>query len=419
MFDLSKRGQLEERFTKLEFTWYPTLLEIIPQWGNPRYLVQFQIHTTFLNNSQVESLVEVLDEAFTKMWDKKVIDRIVRLNDKTSESAKFIKILLKTKLDSEYKLLLAVSAVQAVKDLGLKRSLDLLKAINKQFGKVSLEGCLFTDEDLKGKDLVILPGVEHNSRSKRAVANEEISHFFSSEIGVQLSFFLAKSNLTFGEFFALPQKKFPIQDVRQFSTPDLLMALKIVENSPCEKLSKLTADQILSIVKEMPSDQIELYPMDEILGRPRRDDVKYRRMPEFKTLFLLQQFTEDFELEKLIEDAINFDLKARLETIPILLSAYGAVDPMYKDGNHLLPVLAEIAVTKGVYRYLEVIDTLNTFSLPRQNWFSMETAAKIRLIKLTREALDENNDEINFNWLLQLNGHLPFDHGGNNSLLFA
>lgn len=408
MFDLSKRAHVEERFEKLEFTWYPTLLEIIPQWGNLRYLVQFHIHTTFLNNLQVESLLEIMEESFSQMWDKNFADRVVVLNDKTSESAEFIKALLKTNLDSEYKLLLAISGALAVKHLGLRQSLDLLKLKNKQFGKNKFDKAVFTDEDLKNKDLVIFPGVNHQFRSDRSVSSDEISHFFESEIGLHLSLFLAQGKLSFGEFFSRFPKKFIRRDAREFSTADLVMALKIVESSPRETLNKLTAPQILSIVKEIQPDQAELYPMDEIVKRPRREDVEYERSLDFTSLFILRQFTEDFELESLINEAKSFDLHSRLTNIPVLLSSYRYFDPMKQERNApILSVLAEIAATKGLYRYLEVIESLDGIAVEGLNWYTIETPAKIRLIKLIREALDESNDEINFRWLLELKGHLP------------
>lgn len=412
MFDLSRRAELEERFSRLEFTWYPTLLEIIPQWGNPRYLAQFHIHTTFLNNSQVESLLEIMEDTFSQMWDKGVIDRVVALNDKTSESADFIKALLNTNLDSEYKLLLAISGVLSVKFLGLRQSLVLLKMKNKQFGKVKFDRAVFSDEDLKNKDLVILPGVNHQFTSFRSVSSDEISHFFESGIGLQLSLFLTQNKTTFGEFFSHFPRKLIRHDAREFSTSDLVMVLRIVENSPREILNKLTAPQILSIVKEMQQDPFELYPMNEILKRPRRDDVEYEKSPDFTSLFILRQFTEDFELESLINDAISFDLQTRLTNIPALLSPSRHYDPMtHKRNAPILSVLAEIAVSKGVYRYVEVIESLDELVVERLKWHTIETPIKIRLIKIIREALDESNDEINFRWLLELKGHLPlFDY---------
>jgi hypothetical protein len=416
MFEEWRRSRLEKKFPDLIFVWQSALVEIVPYKPADQDSVKFQIHTTFLTYRQLENLLKIVSEIFSETWDprnKTGSVQIVALNNSTRDSANFIRSLLKSKLVIEVKFFLAISGAYSVRHFGLKRSLELLKAKSNMYMNSERERP-FQYPDLTSKGLLILPSVDYNTiRSNHT--SEEISHFFTSEIGLKLAAFLAardRIELTFEEFFALPLEDLSLSHENPFTSANLLTALSIVENVSRKNLNKLTARHLINLVKDIGLISPHLWVMDEIIRRPRLDNEESFEASGVKCLDVLRDYVTHEEFLIIKEKMLTDDLELSLKAVSIF-RPQRVRDPLGDLAiSPLLSVLAEIAVTKGLHRYLEIMSILEEFFKTKgSNWYRLESDVLVSLVSLVSEALNDENDGINFRWVLTMRGHLPFDVG--------
>jgi hypothetical protein len=420
MFEALRRNRLEKEFPNLKLVWESNYLEVTPWWGDYDYQTRFKIYTGFLNRGDLKSLLKILAKVFAAHWylKEKGYIPIVELNDSTLDNSKFIRELLRTDLSMKLKLLLIISGKFSVKHLGLEETLELLNAKKEFYAGTEPAIRLGMNCDLVNKALFIFPGVGYDFDFHRPVLTEEIEHFFTSEGGLELALFLAHtedSDVTFGHFREMAFGVRDISNKRQFCTADLLIALDIVENSSLESLNKLTAEQLLSLAREIQPGQAASYPMEVILKRPRISNSTIKLSSKIVCLDILTEFITSEELEILESEVRAANFVLRLSRIA-LFEAHGVADPMgrVKSTAPILSVLAEIAVTKGVHVYCEVIDILESiFTIRHYNWETREPDVRVNLVNLLFAIVDKENDGINFRWILELNGYLPLDLGRN------
>lgn len=422
MFEEWRRNQLEKKFPRLKLVWSQSFVEITALWEEKpgekhEYLTTFKIHSTFISLSQLHSLLKIIEKVFSTFWNRQDPNLLLvfELNTSTSESAEFVKALVATNLASELKLLLAISGACSIEYLGLETTLALLSAKNEQYSAESFQTSLYSSEDLFNRALIIFPGVSYTVDSRLPVTIHEVNNFFASEHALQLASFLAydkNSDLSFGKFKKMPNEIRFSKNERQFCTADLLTALDIVENSPMEKVDQLTAAQLLSLAEEMLPGQAALYPMDVILSRPRIPRG-YSFRGGTPCLAVLMEFMTLEELEALDYEVRDTGLFSKLCKFS-LFEKHGHAFPM---GPHtttapILSVLAEIAVTKGVYRYSEVVEVIEgIFPSCHRNWETLTPEVRANLVDLAIQVLNDDHNEIILRWVLAMTGHLPFDIG--------
>lgn len=154
-----------------------------------------------------------------------------------------------------------------------------------------------------------------------------------------------------------------------------------------------------------------LGPMDVILRRPQSEYPASKRSG-LVGLDLLRGFTTSSEFLQLEEDVEKFDLSSRFATFNMFgdLSDGQSISPrLESDTAMILSVLTEVAVTKGVMRYSEIIEALEEVIVSGIHWYLMTTPMKMELANLICEVLKEENDGLPFRWLLELQGLTVLD----------
>ncbi len=183
--------------------------------------------------------------------------------------------------------------------------------------------------------------------------------------------------LTLSDYLADTKKQETDRQGRRFAPEVLISALDIFENSRIDQVGRLTTKQLTYLSGDLQDGLCRLYPMDKILGRLYLNNTPSRS--GFSCVDMLRHFVTPQEFLNLKKDAESCHQAKNLESFRLIDTL--EMTRVFSRDSALLSILAEIAVSKGIDRYIEVAHVVTKFvedNFRRQALESEENSSRLK-----------------------------------------
>jgi hypothetical protein len=362
---------------------------------DPTDEVTMTLDTTFLSETEISDILELIEKAYKDIDPKSHQKENLILNDSNLDSVEFLREVLKIKAPPMMKIILATSGRLAVKHLGLKSSLHLLKAkIRDNKDEVFSYGDTVS-VDYPDWDLFILPGMVPCRRTffdRTKSTREEIESVFQIENITQLVSFATQKNssITLDDFLSSGKQRIetPAYAVSALSIRAIAKLAKVSKS----EIGLLTSDQLKEFLVLIELCEIESYPIDALLARLKLPRVVLPHHPRA----CRERFVPFFTVDEI--DQLNFE-SASLNSVKD--------DRLFSIHLHS-PVdflLADLSTRKGFSRYVEFCSFIATTRGSIPEWKENSPIAFFNkdfdkyLMNLTGEILKDENDGIPIAWI--------------------
>jgi hypothetical protein len=375
------------------------------------------LHTRYLSKSDILQAVRVADKGMLVANQAFLGDRPDALtpfvmNSQSSESAKFLKKMIAARIAPGKKFAILNSAAVSVDIIGIDRTIKMAKAKNRSELTIvasnldygNMMNSIQNTDDYRALSLIyLIPGVTPKTNIWRA-NNSAVGYakkIFSSLGLEEISTFVScnvSETVTLSDHIAhIDNDKISLKPRQELSHSKILYDALSIANSPhrnsvlnlnfkeFHKISKITKGINLG-------DDI---PLEAILKRAKAlvaksDDPIKIRISKNTATDLLAWFTTKEEFSNLTKEPANLELLRKFNSISWDLYSSEAASML----------LAEIAVTKGIQAFIEVLEVGEEIWIPTpaENYRGpSKDADPIAVIKLINEAY-KTDDGVPFSW---------------------